>query len=215
MTEQDNEQFRIKDDVIEINGEVMLPESEPVEQDEAPNVDFNLEEIAENLHNRSKSVEKVDGVGNFLTASVVAGYLTEKPYSHATISVDTINALATSVAEGATMAECCRRAGIKVDTFYTWLRKGDKDLDDKKQTMYTLLVECLKLASGFYQTNMLAQVQSHGAEDWRALVWILERRWPELYGQHRLSSEEAGGGSEKLEQETIIRKYTSDQWEAL
>ena len=206
---------RIESEMIEVNsGDILPPEPVSVLKNDPPDVDFDLEEIAQELRDNTAELNPVEGKGNFLTSSIVAGYLTEKPAGNAIISLDYINSLASSVAEGATMAECCRRAGIKVDTFYGWLRKGDKDLSEEKQTMYTLLVECLKLASGFYQTTMLQAVQSAGRDDWRALAWLLERRWPELYGSHRLTSDEHSE-SEALQQEIVIRKYTEDQWRDL
>ncbi len=79
---------------------------------------------------------------------------------------------------GATHKLACEYAGITQETFYAWLR-----LALKGKAPYSAFSEAITRAQGSVAISWLAKIEAAGADDWRAIAWKLERRFPEEYGR--------------------------------
>ena len=84
---------------------------------------------------------------------------------------DVVQRLETAIAAGATYRLACGYAGISEDTLARW-REHRADFAD-------MLVRAEASAA----LRWLARIEQAGAEDWRALAWKLERRYPQEYGR--------------------------------
>lgn len=71
----------------------------------------------------------------------------------------------------------CAGVGIDSRTLRIWLEKARAG--DPKFERFSIDVEAAQAEA---QSSMLVQVRKHGAKDWRALAWMLERVFSERYG---------------------------------
>lgn len=88
---------------------------------------------------------------------------------------------------GATHRIACEYAGIHQDTFYLWLQKGAEG-----KPPYSEFSEAVTRTQGRAAVGWLAKIEAAGAEDWRALAFKLERRYPDEYGKQLLGVEHSG-----------------------
>jgi hypothetical protein len=73
--------------------------------------------------------------------------------------------------KGCTIEAACQAANIGRSTYYTWL-------DEIPQ-----FKEFVNATESDVEANLLDQIANYG--DWRAAAWILERRYPQRWGQKR------------------------------
>jgi len=102
------------------------------------------------------------------------------------------------------MAECVRKnmtyklaaqyAEVDERTFYRWRMKGEEDIENNIDTVYSRLCLALKKAEGDAAQELLELVKAAGQKinTWTAAAWLLERRHREGYSQN-------GDKFEKLE----------------
>lgn len=111
---------------------------------------------------------------------------------------ETVDKLTQAIRLGATYQLACNYAGITYETFNQW-RKSKPEFS-----------EAITQAEGDAAIKWLALVNK-GAQDlpqWAA--WMLERRYPEMYGKQRLELTGANGGP------VVIKGYISvspDDWD--
>lgn len=84
---------------------------------------------------------------------------------------EVVQRLETAIAAGATYRLACGYAGISEDTLANW-RRQRSDFSD-----------LLTRAEASAALRWLARIEQAGTEDWRALAWKLERRYPQEYGR--------------------------------
>lgn len=87
-----------------------------------------------------------------------------------------------AVAGGSTYRLAAGAAGITYDTLNVW-RKDKPDFS-----------EALEEAEGIGAAFMLDMIKAHGHDDWRALAFVLERRYPNEYGKQITEMQGQGGG---------------------
>ena len=87
-------------------------------------------------------------------------------------------------------------------TFYRWQSEGEK----AKAGLKAQFTDALRDGRELYQQSLLEGIEKQGhAKDWKALAWILERRWPHRYGQRSVVGvKDTGRG--KLEDPEDARK---------
>lgn len=95
-----------------------------------------------------------------------------------------------------TRESACGEAGIGTSTFYRWMQTGRQ----QKKGEYREFRDAVKGAEAKAKRLLLVHVSKAGMRqknpDWRALVWIAERRWFREFGQKRqtiLTGDERGG----------------------
>jgi hypothetical protein len=82
----------------------------------------------------------------------------------------------------------CEATGISKQTFFNWLNKG-KELSMKKgklsdnDKLYVDFFDSIKKAEAEAQAFLLRTIRVKSLEQWQAAAWMLERRWPNMYGR--------------------------------
>ena len=77
--------------------------------------------------------------------------------------------------EGMTRAAAATQSGISKATFYRWMDADEEFRED------------VEAAVDFAEAVMVSQIKTmgHSREDWRAIAWLLERRFPDRWGLKR------------------------------
>lgn len=86
------------------------------------------------------------------------------------------------VIAGSPIADAARMSGVSESTIYRWLALGKKPGAD---AIYVLLVDRLSESSELSEFELLQDMRraAKRPENWRAIAWLLERRFPETYGK--------------------------------
>jgi hypothetical protein len=71
----------------------------------------------------------------------------------------------------------CPAVGISSRALRYWLERAEKG-----EARYVEFAENLEKAQCEGQAHLLAQIRKHGAKDWRAPAWLLERIFAKTYG---------------------------------
>ena len=79
--------------------------------------------------------------------------------------------------DGMSDKDICIACGVSQSAFYRWQENGGKS-DLQRE-----LVEGLKKAESNYKGALLRSIKEQGKKDWRALCWLLERKYPEEYSR--------------------------------
>lgn len=100
----------------------------------------------------------------------------------------------TALAAGATYRLACGYAGISEDTFAAWRKR------------YPDFADMLARTDAAAALRWLERIEQAGTDDWRALAWKLERRFPAEFGRTVQQVEVSGpaGGPVPLSLEVRI-----------
>ena len=79
--------------------------------------------------------------------------------------------------DGMSDKDICIACDVSQTAFYRWQENGGKS-DLQRE-----LVEGLKKAESNYKGALLRSIKEQGKKDWRALCWLLERKYPEEYSR--------------------------------
>ena len=79
--------------------------------------------------------------------------------------------------DGMSDKDICIACDVSQSAFYRWQENGGKS-DLQKE-----LVEGLKKAESNYKGALLRSIKKQGEKDWRALCWLLERKYPAEYAR--------------------------------
>lgn len=88
------------------------------------------------------------------------------------LTQEVVKKLTTGIRLGMTYSLAAQYAGVSASSFQRWLRRGR---DGEDGIFQDLLVE-MERANADGAARLLAQVNKHAKEDWRAAAWMLERR---------------------------------------
>ena len=91
---------------------------------------------------------------------------------------------------GASLKLAAGAAGISYETLRRWMREGEAS----DSSPYAELVSQILEAEGRMAVKCMAHIQNAaGKGTWQASAWILERRFPDLYGRKTRTTIEHGG----------------------
>ena len=93
----------------------------------------------------------------------------------------------------------CGLVGINKTTFYLWINKADAST---RSTKYSKFRDDVYKAMAFSEARLVTLIAKSAEKDWRAAVWMLERRQPERWGKPEVKNETP----QKLESEVKIDK---------
>jgi hypothetical protein len=98
---------------------------------------------------------------------------------------DNIKRLITAISKGATYVLACNYAGISYNTFISWMKKGERQLDNDEEGDDYLDFYCsVKKAEGVAVQGWLILIEEAAKNgNWQAAAWKLERRYPNEYGR--------------------------------
>lgn len=102
-------------------------------------------------------------------------------------------AICANIAAGLSQRDAAELAGVPSSTFYGWLQRGEterKRLEKSKRAKpkasekpFMEFSEAVKKALLDYKKARITGIQQAAAEHWQANAWILERRFPNEFGQ--------------------------------
>jgi len=95
------------------------------------------------------------------------------------LTADLITEIAAWVRAGMPNEWAMKLAGKAESTYYKWYGRGETDLQEGEKTVYAEFVEAIEKAAAEF---MLAKVQEIGHEGAPGAKWLLERRFPEVFG---------------------------------
>lgn len=103
--------------------------------------------------------------------------------------------------------ECAaQRAGVVPATLQNWIRRGKRG-DELYVTFYQESRKALADAQALY----VARINLASKDDWKAAAWMLERMWPETYGDNKKELREALKLLKQLQRENIKTPIASQE----
>lgn len=97
--------------------------------------------------------------------------------------------LVTAIQAGNHVSVAARFAGIHPNTFWNWMRQGNR----AKRGVYREFYLEIKSAETYAEMIAVASIHKHMKENWRAAVAYLERKFPKRWS----SAGKRGGSSKK------------------
>lgn len=80
---------------------------------------------------------------------------------------------------------CCDYVGINPDTYYEWMKRGEKTGDGN--AIYREFRAAVLEARASAEIESVARIRVSGQKgDWKADAWYLERSHPERWGKQRV-----------------------------
>ncbi len=85
------------------------------------------------------------------------------------------------IRQGYTVEQACELAGIGRTTFYAWLSRGSQ----QPNSIYGAFVDAIKKAEAESELLLLQRIEKAAERgQWQAAAWMLERRFPKLWGRN-------------------------------
>ena len=115
------------------------------------------------------------------------------------LSDDVIEAVADAIRSGASIDTAARFSGLHRATYHRWMQEGrDAMRGDgpvpEALAMQVKFVEAMEVALAEFKVKLTGEIYAHGKENWTALAWLLERRFPDEFGRRaRLEHANADG----------------------
>ena len=116
------------------------------------------------------------------------------------------------LANGLTKKTAIDACGIAESSFYTWLQRGERDLEAGKNTAYSEFLKDIKKAEAQDKLKRLAIIRK-AAQDgtWQAAAWELERRYRDEYGRASMDINLGGQkDAEPIRTESAVQIYLPD-----
>jgi hypothetical protein len=88
--------------------------------------------------------------------------------------------IASVIEGGGSIREACRRAGIHVSTFYSWMEYGEEEPESAWGDFRERLVRARGEGEGKYRQTLMALAEETG--DTATLMAMLKQRYPESWG---------------------------------
>ena len=105
------------------------------------------------------------------------------------ISKQLTNTVAEAIRQGYPNRFACAIAGIAEKTYYRWRKRGEEVLEAERVCENKMDDACLyfylqtERAHADYVSRLMAIIHKAVERDWKAVVWLLERRFPEEYSR--------------------------------
>jgi hypothetical protein len=114
---------------------------------------------------------------------------------------DLIKKIVSAIEIGTYNKVAARAVGIDESTFYMWLKKGEEAKAKGINNIYSQFYDAVKEAESRAMIRHLSNIVKASQEgNWQASAWILERRYPELWGRKdRMNVETDNGIVVKIE----------------
>jgi transposase len=84
--------------------------------------------------------------------------------------------------QGVPQQAAAHRSGITEKSFYRWLERGRNE----EKGPYHDFVLAVEAAHATAETALVLRIQTHSRKDWRAAAFLLERRFPDRWREHRI-----------------------------
>lgn len=90
----------------------------------------------------------------------------------------------------------CEYAGIAASTGYRWMQRGHAELERREnpnvktgtkqwetEQPFVEFCNAVSRTSAKVEIGVIAQIRTLGKDDWRALAWFMEHRYPTKWGK--------------------------------
>lgn len=95
--------------------------------------------------------------------------------------------------EGLTIADVCAIVGISTETYYDWMRRGERAWKIDREKGYPDFSEAVKRARAEGRRGHVKNIVSASEKNWQASAWFLERSDPDHWARRdRHEVEHAG-----------------------
>jgi hypothetical protein len=99
-----------------------------------------------------------------------------------TLTDEKENKIISALRIGSYIDVACRASGISKSTFYFWLEKASDQYQEYNNPRYKAFAAKVDKAMAEAEIYLLNDVRKKG-QGWQASMTIMERRWPERWGQ--------------------------------
>jgi transposase-like protein len=79
----------------------------------------------------------------------------------------------------------CLLVGINKSTFYKWLKKAD---ESTRSTKYSKFRDAVTKAKAIAEAQDVAILAKHAETNWKAVIRMLERKYPNKWGKPKFRS---------------------------
>lgn len=116
--------------------------------------------------------------------------------------------IVSAIRQGATYQLASQYGGIHYDTFNEWMKQGQAETEG----IYSEFSDAVKKAEGDAVVKWLKVIEAAGKDNWQAMAWKLERRYPRDYGKQ--VQEHIGDSDNPVQLNVVYGKRTNNQSEA-
>ena len=85
-----------------------------------------------------------------------------------------------AIENGASILGACGHVGITEKTYYNWIHRAE---ESKTRTKFVKFKECVDTSKEKALFNFEQVIVAASMEHWQAAAWMLERRYPNMYGK--------------------------------
>lgn len=85
------------------------------------------------------------------------------------------------IRQGCPQATAAQKAGIGARTFYDWCARGKAARSGKYKQFWLELQKAIAVS----EASLVLDIRKHGKRDWRANAWLLARRFPDRWKEHK------------------------------
>ena len=119
------------------------------------------------------------------------------------LTAEMIEEICDYIISGYSIAGAGRKAKVSESTIYRWLAMARSG---SAEQIYLDLAERVKEATECSEFELLQAMRMAAAKDknWRALAWLLERRYPEKYGKRIEATSQRLGKEPGAESATVL-----------
>ena len=105
------------------------------------------------------------------------------------LTPEVIEQMTTAIRAGASIDTASKYVGLHRASFHRWLAEGrnamKQDPVPESMRMQIEFVEALDNALSEFKLNLTGSILQHGREQWTALAWLAERRFPDEFGRRQ------------------------------
>jgi hypothetical protein len=88
----------------------------------------------------------------------------------------------TYIKAGSFLETACPAAGINSRTLRLWMAEAARNRSEGRATRYTKFADAVERALAEAEVRDAAEITKAGKGDWRALAWIMERKYRARWG---------------------------------
>lgn len=90
-----------------------------------------------------------------------------------------------------------RASGISEAVFYEWLKRGKKDIADKKLSAHAEFADMVASAEAEAESELVSKIKTVSITDEKSAQWLLERKHPDRWGRNDKVRQEITGANGK------------------
>lgn len=106
-----------------------------------------------------------------------------RPAHNCKLNLEVHKKVVEAIRNGASKEAAAGLVGVTQQTLHNWIAWGRRDHESDQQTKYRRLFEAVAKAESDLESESINRIRKAGSKHWQALAWLLERKYPDRYGQ--------------------------------